>query len=134
RRSTSAMRKTRRSSTAVARAHRSCASPRLRVTASEQDSLPSQSMSKVLNALASVLDPRSYLHALRLLHYYSYSHVREKRRMTIGRGTGFAPNVSIHNGERITIGRDCHIGERSYLWAGDSTGRIVIGDCVSLAP
>lgn len=91
-------------------------------------------MLKALNALVSVLDPRSYLHALRLLHYYSYSHVREKRRMTIGPGTGFAPNVSIHNGERITIGRDCHIGERSYLWAGDSTGRIVIGDCVSLAP
>ena len=91
-------------------------------------------MKKVLNALFSVVDPRSYLHALRLLHYYSYSHVREKRHMKIGRGTGFAPNVSIHNGCRITIGEHCHIGERSYLWAGDSTGRITIGDCVSLAP
>lgn len=91
-------------------------------------------MFKMLNALASVLDPRSYLHGLRLIHFYSYSHVREKRRMHIGPGTGFAPNVSIRNGERITIGRDCHIGERSYLWAGDSTGRITLGDCVSIAP
>jgi acetyltransferase-like isoleucine patch superfamily enzyme len=32
------------------------------------------------------------------------------------------------------MGRDCHVGERCYLWAGDSTGRIVIGDFVSLAP
>src|SRR5690606_2817865 len=32
------------------------------------------------------------------------------------------------------IGRDCHLGERSYLWAGDTTGRIIIGDYVSLAP
>ena len=54
--------------------------------------------------------------------------------MRIGPGTGFAPNVSIRNGERIEIGRDCHVGERSSLWAGDSTGRIIIGNTVSLAP
>lgn len=45
-----------------------------------------------------------------------------------------APNVSLRNGERIEIGKECHIGEDCSLWAGDSTGRIIIGDHVSLAP
>ena len=84
--------------------------------------------------MLSLLDPGAYLHAVRLIHYYSYSHVREKRRMTIGPGTGMAPNVSLRNGNRVRIGHDCHIGERCYLWAGAESGRITIGDYVSLAP
>jgi acetyltransferase-like isoleucine patch superfamily enzyme len=54
--------------------------------------------------------------------------------MQTGKDTVIAPNASLRNGERITIGRSCHIGERCFLWAGDSTGRIEIGDHVSLAP
>lgn len=84
--------------------------------------------------MASLLDVRAYLHAFRLIHYYGYSHVRERCRMVIGKGTGMAPNVSIRNGHLIHIGHDCHIGERCYLWAGAETGRIVIGNFVSLAP
>lgn len=91
-------------------------------------------LSKVIGAAGSLLDPRNYLHALRLIHYTGYSHVRERRKLTAGRGTGIAPNVSFRNGERITMGHDCHVGERCYLWAGDSTGRIIIGNYVSLAP
>jgi acetyltransferase-like isoleucine patch superfamily enzyme len=68
------------------------------------------------------------------VYYYSYSHVRQLRQLQAGSGTRIAPNVSIRNAARIRIGRECHIGERCYLWAGDSTGRIVIGDFVSLAP
>ena len=90
--------------------------------------------SRILRAVGSALDPRSYLHAFRILHYYSYSHVKEKRLMVIGRGTLMAPNVSIRNGRRISIGRGSHIGERCYLWAGGDAGRIIIGDDVSLAP
>lgn len=89
---------------------------------------------RLLNALVSILDPRTYLHGLRILHYYGYSHVRERGRMTVGTGTLMAPNVSIRNGQRISLGRHSHIGERCYLWAGDSTGRVVIGSYVSLAP
>ena len=87
-----------------------------------------------INAIASVCDPRSYLHFFHLIHYYGYSHVRPRRRVHAGEGTGIAPNVSFRNGERIRIGRECHIGERCFLWAGDTTGRIEIGDHVSLAP
>lgn len=90
--------------------------------------------SKLTGFLVSLCDPRSYLHGLRLLHYFGYSHVRERGRMQVGPGTGLAPNASLRNGVRIKIGHHSHIGERCYLWAGDSTGRIVIGDHVSLAP
>lgn len=69
-----------------------------------------------------------------MLHYYGYSHVRERRLVRTGSGTRMSPNISFRNGERIQTGRECHIGERCYLWAGDSTGRIIIGDFVSLAP
>jgi acetyltransferase-like isoleucine patch superfamily enzyme len=89
---------------------------------------------KLAGSLLSLCDPRTYLHAFRILHYYGYSHVREKRRMTIGSGTSLAPNVSIRNGARIQLGEHCHIGERCYLWGGDSTGRIILGRHVSLAP
>jgi acetyltransferase-like isoleucine patch superfamily enzyme len=89
---------------------------------------------KFAGFLLSLCDPRSYLHALRLLHYCNYSHVRERGRMQVGAGTGLAPNVSLRNGARISIGGQSHIGERCYLWAGDTTGRIIIGDHVSLAP
>ncbi len=94
----------------------------------------SNRQSKIAGFVFSIVDPRNWLHGLRMLHYYGYSHVRERRRMTVGGGTGIAPNVSFRNGERISIGRECHVGERCYLWAGDGVGRIMIGDFVSLAP
>lgn len=94
----------------------------------------SATASRVGGLLRSLLDPATYGHVLRLLHYYNYSHVRERRAMMVGRGTGLAPNVSLRNGVRISVGRDSHIGERCYLWAGDKSGRIAIGNNVSLAP
>lgn len=89
---------------------------------------------KLLGLLLSILDPRSYVHAIRIIHFYGYTHVRERRRIQMGEDSRIAPNVSFRNGERITIGRDCHVGERCYLWAGDDSGRIILGDFVSLAP
>ncbi len=89
---------------------------------------------KLFNALGSLVDPRNYCHLLRLVHYYSYTHVRPRRRLVLGEGSALAPNVSLLNAERIRIGRRCHIGARCSLWAGDSTGRITMGDHVSLAP
>lgn len=90
--------------------------------------------SKLLQLIVSLMDPRCYFHVLRIVHYYGYSHVRERRRITIGDGSRLAPNISFRNAERIAIGRGCHVGERCYLWAGDSSGRISFGDNVSLAP
>ncbi|MBK9991690.1 MAG: acyltransferase [Verrucomicrobia bacterium] len=94
----------------------------------------SKPFSKIFRAVCSLLDPRAYAHAFRLIHFYGYSHVREKCHIRIGSGTNLAPNVSLRNGARIQLGRNSHIGEHCYLWAGESTGRIIIGDHVSLAP
>jgi acetyltransferase-like isoleucine patch superfamily enzyme len=82
----------------------------------------------------SVLDVRTWMHSFRMLHYYGYSHVREKRKMVIGATPVFAPNASFRNGERISVGDRVHIGERACVWAGDSSGRITIGDDVIIAP
>ncbi len=104
-------------------------------TAEASDSPKGKSRAtRFLFALASLLDPRPYLHLVRLVHYYNYSHVVPKRALTLGEGSSLSPTTSLRNGERINIGECCHIGERCSLWAGDSTGLIDIGDNVSLAP
>jgi len=89
---------------------------------------------KWLNALHTFIDPRSYLHVFRMIHYYGYSHVQPRARMQVGSKSEMAPNVSLRNGSRIVIGANCHIGENCSLWAGDNTGRIILGDNISLGP
>ncbi|GAB2464276.1 acyltransferase [Xylanimonas ulmi] len=85
-------------------------------------------------ALRSLADPRVYLHALRLAHFSAYAHVRQVRLLARGPGVQFAPNVSFRNAERITLGAGAHVGEHSVLWAGNATGRIVLGDKCLLGP
>lgn len=82
----------------------------------------------------SFLDPMTYLHVFRILHFYGYAHVRPRRRVTLGPGATLAPNVSLRNGERVSIGAGTQVGERVYLWAGDSTGRVTIGEHCRLGP
>src|SRR3954470_13851311 len=86
------------------------------------------------NVLRSVIDPRSWAHGVRLMHFSSYSHVRQIGRLDRGSRVSFAPNVSFRNAERITIGEGTHIGEFCVVWAGNSTGRIVFGRKCLLAP
>jgi acetyltransferase-like isoleucine patch superfamily enzyme len=83
---------------------------------------------------ASAGDPRAYLGALRLVHWYNRTHVRERRKLTLGPGAEISPLTSIANGERVSIGARTNIGDRCHLWAGDTSGRIVIGDDCLLAP
>ncbi|HUF56673.1 MAG TPA: acyltransferase [Thermohalobaculum sp.] len=89
---------------------------------------------KLGRGLRSALDPRALVHALRLLHYYNYSHVAPLRRLCRGRGVRIAPNVSFANAERIEIGDRAQIGARAALWAGDVSGRIRIGADATLGP
>jgi len=84
--------------------------------------------------LRSLFDVRVYLHLFRMLHYWNYSHVEPRRRARIGPGATLAPNVSLRNGERIDIGARAHINEYVSLWAGDSIGRITIGEDVLFGP
>ncbi len=90
--------------------------------------------SKLGRVLETVFDPGTYAHPIRLLHFYGYSHVRPRRRMTLGEGARIAPNISIRNGERVSVGARTHVGERAYLWAGDSHGRVTIGEDCRIGP
>ena len=85
-------------------------------------------------ALRSFADPMTYFQVVRLLHFYSYTHVRPRRKLTLGEGATIAPNVSLRNGERITIGRGSKIGERAYIWAGDSGSSVTIGEDCRFGP
>lgn len=71
---------------------------------------------------------------MRLIHYWNYSHVTPRRQARIGAGVALAPNVSFRNGERIEIGARSHIGEHCSLWAGDSEGRIIVGEDALFGP
>ena len=42
--------------------------------------------------------------------------------------------MSLRNGERITIGAGTKVGERVFLWAGDTSGRMTIGEHCRLGP
>lgn len=83
--------------------------------------------------LSSVLDPRAWFQGLRLLHYYNYTHVAPRRRLA-GRGVVLAPNASLANPERISIGPATRIGARCTLWAGKTSGRIDVGSGCTFAP
>lgn len=90
--------------------------------------------SKLGRVLRTVFDPGTYVHPIRLLHFYGYSHVRPRRKLTLGADARIAPNISIRNGERISIGARTHVGERAYLWAGDAHGSITIGEDCRIGP
>ena len=95
---------------------------------------PAARTTRAGSALLSLVDPRTYVHGLKLLHYYSYAHVRPRRLMTLGPGVRLAPNVSIVNGERISVGAGTKIGAYCSLWAGDDHARIAIGEHCSFGP
>ena len=67
-------------------------------------------MSKVSGVLRSLVDPRTYAQAFRLLHFAAYSHVQQVRLLDRGAEVSFAPNVSFRNAERIRLGAGTHIG------------------------
>ena len=90
--------------------------------------------SKIGRIAATVLDPGTYVHPIRLLHFYGYSHVRPRRKVTMGEGATMAPNVSLRNGDRIFVGARTKVGERAYLWAGDGSGAIHIGEDCRIGP
>ncbi|MFC8682191.1 acyltransferase [Microbacterium ureisolvens] len=68
------------------------------------------------------------------MHLASYSHVQEVRRIRRGEGVKISPSATFRNGERITIGSHSHIGENDMIWAGNTSGRITLGDYCLLAP
>lgn len=82
----------------------------------------------------SALDPRALLHGLRILHYYNYTHVAPLRQIRRGSRCRIAPNASFANPGRIALGDRVQIGARTALWAGDTRGRITVGDDATFGP
>ena len=81
-----------------------------------------------------LLDPRTWAHVVKVVNFYGYAHVEQRRLLVAGPGLRLSPNVSLRNAERIEVGREVHIGERACLWAGNSSGRIRLGDNALLGP
>ncbi len=89
---------------------------------------------RVARLLRSFFDPALLLHPFRMLHYYGYTHVTERRKLSLGRDVRLAPNVSFAHGERIALGDEVQVGARCTLWAGRSTGRIEVGARTTFGP
>ncbi len=82
----------------------------------------------------SALDPRAWLHLLKLVNYYNYTHVTPKRAMQIGRNAAISPTVSFANAHNIFIGNNAHLGAGCSIWAGSAHGTIRTGDNLLLGP
>jgi acetyltransferase-like isoleucine patch superfamily enzyme len=82
----------------------------------------------------SVIDPRAWLHLVKLVNYYNYTHVAQLRLITLGASPSISPDVSLSYSERIFIGDRVRIGSRCHLWAGPSRSCIHIGDDVLFGP
>ena len=89
---------------------------------------------RLLGAVKSFVDPRTYFQIVRLLHFYYYTHVGPRRHLTLGKNATIAPNVSLRHGERIVIGARSKIGEHAFLWAGATHGSITIGEDCRFGP
>ena len=89
---------------------------------------------RLIRIIASAIDPRAYLHVLKLINYYNYSHVAPRRKLNLGPKAAVSPNAVFSNAERISSGRNFRIGARCHLWAGPEKGRIIVGDDVLLGP
>lgn len=91
-------------------------------------------MQRLGRLVGGAVDPRAWLHLVRMVNYWNYSHVIPRRRLTLGPDAHVSPDAVFSNPERITAGRGLRLGSRCHLWAGPATGRIVIGDDVLFGP
>jgi len=103
----------------------------------EAHAAPKRAVSKprrLLRLVMSLFDPRAWLHLVKIVNYYNYSHVEPLRRIRMGTPLGITPDVNFSEPQNITIGERVSIGSRCFLWAGPDKGRIVIGDDVLFGP
>lgn len=89
---------------------------------------------RALRLILSSLDPRAWAHVFRLVNYYNYSHVAERRKLVLRGMANISPNVSFANAERIEAGPGLRLGSRCSLWAGNGTARIILGRDVMFGP
>ena len=80
------------------------------------------------------MDPRTYIQALKLLHFANYSHATQIGRIKRGKNVRIAPNASFANGEFITIGSHASIAEYATVWAAQDGAPIEIGEWAAVGP
>jgi acetyltransferase-like isoleucine patch superfamily enzyme len=91
-------------------------------------------LQRLRRVMLSFSDPRLFIHAFRLLHYYGYSHVLQRANLSLGQNVSIAPNVSLRNAARISLADNVQLGEYCSLWAGLESGRISIGARTTFGP
>ncbi len=91
-------------------------------------------MSSLLVVLRRLLDPRTWASLVRLVNHHGYDHVEPRRALVAPGSVRLSPTVSLRNGHRISIGARTRVGDGVCLWAGNTSGRIVIGSDCSLGP
>lgn len=84
--------------------------------------------------LLGVLDPRAWLHGLKLVNFYNYAHVVPLRQLVRGEDCRISPIATFANASRIRLGARVLIGEGCRLWAGPGTATITVGDDTMLGP
>jgi len=91
-------------------------------------------LARGMRLVASLLDPRAWLHLVKIVNYYNYSHVTPMRSVRFAGVRNVSPDTVFQNPERITIGHRVRIGSRCHIWAGPGNGQIIIGDDVLFGP
>lgn len=91
-------------------------------------------LGRIGRLIRSFLHPQVLLHPFRMLHYYGYSHVLQRQKMTLGHDVRLSPNASFRHGERIALGDQVQLGEYCALWAGNSAAWIRVGDRTTFGP
>lgn len=89
---------------------------------------------RLFRLLASTLDPRAWLHLVKIVNYYNYSHVAPLREIALGASPSISPDTVFSNPARIAIGDRVRIGSRCHIWAGPRSGSIRIGNDVLFGP
>jgi acetyltransferase-like isoleucine patch superfamily enzyme len=89
---------------------------------------------RLLRLIVSCLDPRAFLHMLRIANYYNVNHVQPLRKIRKGLSPSISPDAIFSHPHRISFGNNIRIGSRTHIWAGPSRGRITIGDDVMIGP
>lgn len=89
---------------------------------------------RLVRLLGSTFNPRAWLHLVKIVNYYNYSHVQPLRKLKLGADPRISPDVNFSSAQNIVIGDRVSIGSRCFLWAGPGKGRIVIGNDVLFGP
>jgi acetyltransferase-like isoleucine patch superfamily enzyme/GT2 family glycosyltransferase len=89
---------------------------------------------RFLRLIGGVLDPRAYIHMLRIVNYWNYTHARPRRSLNLGRKVEISPDAVFANPTRIEIGARSIVTSMVRVLAGGIHGRIRIGENVMIGP